>query len=184
MLRRHAQSLRIGAAGILLVSLSAAPPAEASAPPEPAAASQSAPQSARPRGRPDVKLDRLDFPSDVAGAKFFKQRLRKMLAREAKRADWGAGRGSRIEYRFSVTELGIEHDGDVLRVRCAAVGKLPGGKSAKSQLSFGGEPGQRNKIVERVLEIVARGVITRLAELERVRRGELEKSGVRPPSMD
>jgi hypothetical protein len=180
---RHAQSLRAGAAGALFALLSAAPPAQAAAP-EPSAAAQSAPNAQRPRGRPEVKLDRLDFPSNLANSKFFEQRLRKALAREARRADWGAGRGSRIEYRFSVTELELERDGDVLRVRCAAVGRLPGGKSAKSRLAFGGEPHNRNKIVERVLEIVARGVITRLAELERVRRGELEKSRVRAPLTD
>jgi hypothetical protein len=183
MLRRRAQSLRFGAAGALLALLLAAPPARASTP-EPLPAARSAKKAERPRGRPDVKLDRLDFPRDVANSRFFEQRLRKLLAREARRADWGAGRGSRIEYRFSVTELTFVLDGDVLRVSCAATGRLPGGKSARSRLAFGGEPRHRNKIAERVLEIVARGVITRLAELERVRRGDLEKSGVRPPLTD
>jgi hypothetical protein len=141
----------------------------------------------RPRGRPDIKLDRLDFPSDLPGGRYFEKRLRTLLKREARRADWGAGAGSKIEYRFSVAELTFERQGDVLRVRCTAVGKLPGGKSAKSNLSFGGDPNQRNRVVERVLEIVARGVITRLAELERVRRGDLGQSRVRvrpPPSSD
>jgi hypothetical protein len=118
-----------------------------------------------------VKLDRLDFPTDVAGASYFEKRLRKLLKREARRADWGAGSGSKIRYRFAVTELVIDHEADVLRVRCAAIGRLPGGKSAKSNLAFGGDPRQKNRVVERVLEIVARGVMTRLAELERVRRG-------------
>lgn len=153
-------------------------PAPASAEPAPSA------QSSRPRGRPDVELDRLDFPSDVPGAHYFKKRLRKILKREARRADWGAGRGARIQYRFTVTELVLENDGEVLRVRCTAVGKLPKGKSARSNLAFGGPPNQRNKVVERVLEIVARGVITRLAELERIRRGDLPNSHVRAPRTD
>ncbi len=133
------------------------------------------------RGRPKVKLDRLDFPNDVAGASYFKKRLRRMLQKHVRRVEWGAGRNNTIEYRFAVTELKLERKDEVLRVSCTARGKLPGGKSAKSHLSFGGDPNKRNKVVEHVLEIVSRGVITRLAELERVRRGDLEKSRVRAP---
>lgn len=173
--RKHS---RLGLASALCACLLAASPAWAA----PGTAREE-PQSSR-RGRPEVKLDRLDFPNDVRGAHYFKKRLRRILRREARRADWGAGRGSTIEYRFAVSELSIERAGDVLRVRCSAVGRLPKGKSAKSQLSFGGDPNKRNKVVERVLEIVARGVITRLAELERVRRGDLDKSRVRAPRTD
>jgi hypothetical protein len=150
--------------------------------PAPADPSPRGSRSAAPKGRPEVKLDRLDFPAGVAAAGAHKKRLKRILAREARRADWGTGRGSRIEYRFEVTELAISREGGVLRVRCSAIGRLPGGKSAKSQLSFGGDPAQAGKVIERVLEIVARGVITRLAELERVRRGDLPKSWVRAPS--
>ncbi|MEZ4225132.1 MAG: hypothetical protein R3B13_29540 [Polyangiaceae bacterium] len=71
---------------------------------------------------------------------------------------------------------------DVMRVSCTAVGRLPGGRSAKSHLTFGGDPRKKNELITRVLEIVARGVVTRLAELERVRRGDLEKSRVRAPN--
>ena len=71
----------------------------------------------------------------------------------------------------------------VLRVRCTAFGRLPSGKTAKSHLDYGGDPKAHGEVVKRVLEMVARGVITRLAELERVRRGELERARVRlPPS--
>lgn len=166
---------------LALAALLLSSPTPSRAEPLPSAASE---QSKRPSGRPDVELDRLEFPEDVAGASYFKKRLRKILKREARRADWGAGRGAKIQYRFKVTELSLEHDGDVLRVRCAAVGKLPKGKSARSNLAFGGPPNQKNKVVERVLEIVARGVITRLAELERVRRGDLERSRVRAPKTE
>lgn len=139
---------------------------------------------AKSKGRPKVKLDRLDFPHDVVGRRYFEKRLRFMLKKEARRADWGAGRESTIEYRFAVTELSFDKSGEVLRVTCAAVGKLPGGKTAKSRLSFGGDPNKRNALVENVLGIVARGVITRLAELERIRRGDLSDSRVRPPKAD
>jgi hypothetical protein len=84
-------------------------------------------------------------------------------------------------YRFSVEQLRIEQEDGVLRVSCTAVGRLPKGKTAKGNLSFGGDPQRRNAVVVRVLQIVARGVLTRLAELERVRRGDLTHSGVRKP---
>lgn len=133
------------------------------------------------RGRPEVKLDRLEFPADVAGAPYFKKRLRKMLAHHARHVDWGAGRGSVIEYRFFVRELVIDKHDDVIHVSCTAYGKLPSGKTAKSTITFGGAPAKRNKLVLRVLDIVSRGVLTRLAEMERIRRGELEHRRIRPP---
>ncbi|MEZ4225133.1 MAG: hypothetical protein R3B13_29545 [Polyangiaceae bacterium] len=48
--------------------------------------------SAKDGGRPKVVLDRLDFPADVVAASSHKKRLRKVLAKEARRATWGAGR--------------------------------------------------------------------------------------------
>lgn len=125
------------------------------------------------RGRPKVELDRLDFP-DIPGSHTFVKHLRRTLRRETRRADWGAGRGSTIEYRFSVKELRIFRQGKVLRVKCEAVGRLPKGKQAKSRLDFGGDPAHRTRLVERVLDIVARGVVIRLAEMERIRRGDLD----------
>jgi hypothetical protein len=122
-------------------------------------------------GRPLVKLDRLQFPDNIPNAAAYVSHLKRVLHREAARADWGAGYGARIEYRFSVTALTLAHKGDVLTVTCVAVGKLPRGKTARSRISFGGDPGKQREVVKRVLEIVARGVITRLAELERMRRG-------------
>ncbi len=131
------------------------------------------------RGRPTVVLERLDFPKDVPAGRQHEQTLRKVLAKEVRRVEWGAGRNNRIEYRFRVTQLDVTVQDEVLRVSCAAVGHLPGGRSAKSQLSFGGDPKKRNQVIARVLEIVARGVVTRLAELERVRRGDLDRASAR-----
>ena len=120
--------------------------------------------------RPRVKLDRLTLPPDLVGAKQFETHLRSTLRREVRRADWGARAGSKINYRFFVERLELREEGGVLHVTCTALGRLPKGKSAKSQIVFGGDPRQRKKVVEHVLDIVARGVVTRLAELERARR--------------
>ncbi|HYQ27480.1 MAG TPA: hypothetical protein VER04_09670 [Polyangiaceae bacterium] len=119
---------------------------------------------------PRVKLDQLSLPPDLIGAKGFESHLRSTLRREARRADWGAGATSKISYRFVVERLELREDNGVLHVTCTARGRLPKGKSAKSHIVFGGDPHERTKVVQHVLDIVARGVVTRLAELERARR--------------
>lgn len=122
-------------------------------------------------GRPRVDLDRLTLPDTTPNRAALEKHLRKTLHREAKRLDWGGGRENRIEYRFSVTTLEVRRDGDVLRVHCTAVGELPGGRKARSELDFGGSPAERDRLVKNVLDMVARGVVGRLAEMERARRG-------------
>jgi len=129
-----------------------------------------APAAAAPKGRPKVSLDRLVMPEGVERARELERHLKRVLHREARRADWGAGSRAKIEYRFIVEELAVKVEGNVLRVRCTALGRLPKGKSARSRLDYGGSPARRTEEVKKVLEIVARGVMTRLAELERHRR--------------
>jgi len=126
------------------------------------------------RGRPTVRLDRLVFPQNVPGAGALERHFRFELKRAAKRADWGAARGAKIEYRVTVEELSVSESRGVLSVRCTALGRLPRNKSARSHIVFGGSPRERQRIVNHVLEIVARGVVTRLAALERARRREAE----------
>ncbi len=130
---------------------------------------------AREPGRPSVSLDALVFPANVQNSARLERHFRHMLKRAARRADWGAGRGAHIEYRVVVEELRIAEEGGVLRVRCTALGRLPRGKSARSHLDFGGDPKNPRAVVERVLEIVARGVVTRLAALERERRRSVSR---------
>jgi hypothetical protein len=121
------------------------------------------------KGHPKIVLDQLDLAKSGIGGQDEKY-LREVLAHEARRADWGAGSKSRIQYRFRIDELEVTDDDSVVRIRCAATGWLPKGKTAKSKLAFGGAPKERADLIRRVLAIVARGVITRLAELERQRR--------------
>ena len=122
-------------------------------------------------GRPTVVLDQLDFPKEVVDHAEFRAHLLRFLKREAARADWGAGGGNRIEYRFEVSQLRFVVSEDALTIHCSAVGRLPGGHSAKSELSFGGSLLERKKLTKKVLGIVAHGVLVRLSELERRRRG-------------
>ncbi|NRA33557.1 MAG: hypothetical protein HRU17_09475 [Polyangiaceae bacterium] len=134
-----------------------------------------------PKGRPKTVLNRLEFPPLVGGTAF-KKHLARSLKREARRADWGVGRGHRIEYRVNVSELTVRQEGRTLHVHCRASGKLPKARAVSSQLSFGGDARNRGKVVRHVLDIVARGLIARLAEMERVRRDRLRQVRARTPS--
>ena len=121
-------------------------------------------------GRPSVKLDRLEFAPSVAATSGLERHFRFALKQAARKADWGAGRRAKIEFRVTVEELTVTEADGVINVRCTAFGRLPKGKSARSRIAFSGSIAKRSKIVSHVLEIVARGVVTRLAALERERR--------------
>jgi hypothetical protein len=114
-------------------------------------------------------IDRLTFP-EMAGSDRYVRHLKSVLRREARRVDWGASKNNRIPLRFAVEKLSLVAKGSALEVHCSARGELPGGRRARSRLVYGGDPKQAQKLVERVLEIVARGVVGRLAEMERDRR--------------
>lgn len=130
-----------------------------------------APRPASVHGKPKVTLDRLDL-TKVPLARSDEAFLRKALAEEAKRADWGAGASAHIEYRFRLDELSVTEEPRVVRIRCSASGFLPKGRRTKSHIAFGGAPNERQALVRHVLQIVARGVVTRLSDLERRRRSE------------
>lgn len=134
-----------------------------------AAAEEELPTIGRPPGRPKILIDRLTFPK-MAGSDAYVRHLTFVIRREARRVDWGAGRRAKIPLRFVVEQLKLVPRGKALEVQCSARGELPGGRRARSRLVYGGDPRQPRKLVERVLEIVARGVVGRLAELERARR--------------
>jgi len=134
-----------------------------------AALAEDIPTIGTPPGRPKILIDRLTFPQ-MAGSEVYVRHLKFVLRREARRVNWGAGRNNRIPLRFTVEKLALVPKGNALEVRCSARGELPGGRRARSRLVFGGDPRQAQKLVQRVLEIVARGVVGRLAEMERERR--------------
>jgi hypothetical protein len=123
-----------------------------------------------PEGRPLVVLDRLVVPSTIPEHKRVARLLEKVLKQEARRVEWGAGRNNRITYRFYLEQLEVTVEDGVYKVRCTALGRLPKGKSARSKLELGGDPRHPRKVIDQVLTIVARGVLARLANIERERR--------------
>lgn len=131
----------------------------------------------RSPGRPSVTLDSLTFPQTLPRSAELERHFKQKLRQAAHRADWGAGRGASIEFRVVVEELELTQSAGVLRVRCTALGRLPKGKSARSRIDFGGDPKQSSQVLRHVLEIVARGVVARLAALERERRRAVARGG-------
>lgn len=93
--------------------------------------------------------------------------LEKILKKEARRANWGTGHKSPVEASITIKELTATRDGDVVRVSCTGVGRLSKGAAAKSHFSFGGLPQEQDKLEHKILELVARGIVTRLAEMAR-----------------
>jgi hypothetical protein len=123
-----------------------------------------------PQGRPHIVLDQLVVPASMPEHQRISKVLEKVLKHEQHRVQWGAGRESHITYRFYLEELALTVEHGVLKVHCTAFGRLPKGKSARSKLDFGGDPKDPRKVVDHVLSIVARGVLSRLADMERDRR--------------
>jgi hypothetical protein len=124
-------------------------------------------------GRPTVRLDRLEFPAGFPHNGELERHLRAQLKHAARRADWGAKRGAKIEYRVKIEELSVREGDRVIHVRCTALGSLPKGRTTRTFIDFGGNPNERDKVVRHVLEIVARGIVTRLASIERERRTQV-----------
>ena len=123
-----------------------------------------------PLGRPHIVIDQLVVPATIPERQRVGKVLDKVLKHEQHRVQWGAGRESRITYRFYLEQLDLSVEKGVLKVRCTALGRLPKGKTARSKLEYGGDPAQAHKVIDHVLSIVARGVLARLADLERDRR--------------
>jgi hypothetical protein len=124
-------------------------------------------------GRPTVRLDRLEFPPGFPHGGELERHLRRELKRAAHHADWGAKHGAKIEYRVKIEDLSVREGERVVHVRCTALGSLPKGRTTRTFIDFGGAPNERDKVLHHVLEIVARGVVTRLAAIERERRTQV-----------
>ncbi|NUP08550.1 MAG: hypothetical protein HOW73_21075 [Polyangiaceae bacterium] len=93
--------------------------------------------------------------------------LRRFAHQAAKHLDFG--KVDRVEVTLVVKELSVVESDGLLRVSCTLVGKLKGGGSAKSRLSFGGKPDKKKQLERQVLSSVTDGVMTRLAMLSRER---------------
>lgn len=135
------------AIGLALGALAASPPAKA-------------------EGRTSVTWTHIDVPESDGAASFGKA-LKKALDQAARKANFG--KVKKLDLAVKVVEFTSEQKGDVHRVSCTIIGRVPGGPSAKSRISFGGSPTDKAKLEKQVLSMVAHAVVTRLAEIVRTR---------------
>jgi hypothetical protein len=99
--------------------------------------------------------------------------LRTLLTQAARKADFGKQPSvvltARIVAFSSITR------GDVHHVACTLVGRVVGGATARSRISFGGRPEDRAGLEKQVLTMVTNGVVTRLADIVRSRAAQKAK---------
>jgi hypothetical protein len=124
---------------------------------------------AKPSTRVDVTEVVLGrkHPHHEAREKHVGREVRRAAQRTAKALDFGGMK--RVEVSFEVVELDVQVSDDLVRVSCTIVGRLRGGGTARSRLSFGGRPSRRTALERQVIGMVTEGVVTRLAELSRKR---------------
>jgi hypothetical protein len=113
-----------------------------------------------------VDWTRVDAPAGDDADRLAKS-LRSALKDASRKADFGKTR--KVSLRARITEYVVEKRGDVLRIRVAVIGRIVGGPSAKSRISFGGDPRDPKALEKQVLTMVANGVVSRLAALVRDR---------------
>jgi hypothetical protein len=121
-----------------------------------------APLVAEAKRAAKVEWTRVEIPESAAS---IRKVLPPLLTKAAKKADFG-GRAE-VKLTAKVTEFRSVAEGDVHRVSCTIVGRIAGGAAAKSRISFGGAPKDRDKLEKQVLEMVSRGVVARLAAIVR-----------------
>ncbi|MDC3952832.1 hypothetical protein [Polyangium jinanense] len=128
--------------------------------------------SAFARGKATVEWTRVDAPEGKEGDRIART-LRGLLKEASRKADFG--KSGKVALRAKITEYVVEKKGDVLRIRCTIVGRVEGGASAKSRISFGGDPNDPKALEKQVLTMVAHGVTSRLAAIARSRAEAEEK---------
>lgn len=113
----------------------------------------------------ELSIAKLEMPEDSAAD--FEKRLRRLIRSTADKFDFG--RSKRVEATFKLKEFKVETTDDLVRVTATFVGRLKEGGTARSHISFGAKPSKRKSLEKQVLRIVVDSVLSRLAEMARVR---------------
>jgi hypothetical protein len=93
--------------------------------------------------------------------------LKQVLEAEGKKARWGKRGAEAVEASLDLRQFTTTIHGDIAHISCAATGKIKGFGPVKSRFSFGGSAAEQGALEKHVLEILARGIIQRLAEMAR-----------------
>ncbi|EYF04005.1 hypothetical protein [Chondromyces apiculatus] len=138
-----------------------------------------APAPGEARNKPKVAWKTVEAPAGERHDQLVRA-LKPLLQSAARKANFGEGK--RIVLNARIVHFTSTASGDVHRVSCTLIGRIQGGATAKSRISFGGRPAERAALEKQVLTMVANGVVSRLAEIVRVsaaaekaRKAESEK---------
>jgi hypothetical protein len=113
----------------------------------------------------ELSITKLELPENTSAD--LEKKLRKLLKQTASHLDFG--KSKKVEVAIRLKEFTIETSDDLVRVTATLVGRLKGGGTARSHISFGAKPSKRKSLEKQVLKMVADSVLTRLAEMARVR---------------
>ena len=97
--------------------------------------------------------------------------LKEILEKETRKARWGKGYTGEVEATLDIRGFSSRVGDGVVRVSCAATGKIRELGVARSRFSYGGKIEQQAQLEKHILELVSRGIIVRLAELAREKYG-------------
>jgi hypothetical protein len=95
------------------------------------------------------------------------KKLRALLQKAAKRAQWG--KGDKLRLVVHVARLDWEDHDDVARVDVKAVARIEGAAPVRTRIRMGGHTRERRRLEEQALRVVAEGVVTRLSAMARER---------------
>jgi len=127
---------------------------------------------AHAKPRATVTWTRVEAPEGKQGDRLAKT-LRGLLKQASRKTDFG--KSGKVSLRARITEFRVETRADVMRIHCTVVGRLEGGPSAKSRISYGGDPKDPRGLEKQVLTMVAQGVTSRLAAIVRARESAAQK---------
>ena len=111
-----------------------------------------------------VSWHKVEVPGEPDSKQVSRQ-FKRLLKQKSRRVKWG--KGDQLKLHARVTKMQWRESKDVLRLTLTVVGRIEGGKGARSHIRVGGRPNQRKKLRTQALSIVAEGLVTRLSTLSR-----------------
>lgn len=113
----------------------------------------------------ELSIAKLEMPEDSAAD--FEKRVRRLIRSTAEKLDFG--KTKRVEASFRLKDFDVDRSDGLVRVTATFVGRLQTGGTARSHISFGAKPSKQKSLEKQVLRIVVDSVLSRLAEMARVR---------------
>lgn len=115
--------------------------------------------------KPKIEWSKIQVPEGDNAARTTKV-LKQALEQAARKANFGK-KAKSVSLSARIVEMRSEVHGDVLQVSCTMMGRVAGGATAKSKISYGGSVSTRDELEKQVLTMVANGLVARLAQIAR-----------------